>query len=145
MMGGEGKKKTRNAAKQENSVDRLRRTVTSDAMSVDLVSAFAGDRKMTAAEGSRIGEQIETRGGVFFSDLFYAVSHQYFAPEIAERIREGATTLSCGELDITISVGVALCNHETHSPRALFESVDRALYQAKTEGKNRVVLGVIHE
>lgn len=78
--------KTRALAKDEVSGDRLRRTVTSDAMSVELVSAFAGDREMTEAERTRVVAQIKARGGVFFSDLFYAISHHYFAPEVAEAL-----------------------------------------------------------
>jgi len=79
-----GDRKTRAAAKDETGGDRLRRTISSVAMSVELVSAFAGDREMSDAERTRIDGEIETRGGVFFSDLFYAVSHHYFPPEVAE-------------------------------------------------------------
>jgi diguanylate cyclase (GGDEF)-like protein len=84
-MAGNGKK-TRTSARLESSRDRLRRTVTPDAMSVELVSAFAGDRDMTQAERAHVGSQIEARGGVFYSDLFYAISHHYFAPEVAETL-----------------------------------------------------------
>jgi diguanylate cyclase (GGDEF)-like protein len=55
-------------------------------MSVDLVAAFAGDREMTRADEDLICLQKETRGSVFFSDLLYAISHHYFAPEIAETL-----------------------------------------------------------
>jgi diguanylate cyclase (GGDEF)-like protein len=264
---------------------------------VELVSAFAGDRAMTDNERAKVDGQIEARGGVFFSDLFYAISHHYFAPEvaetlwgqvlkhkhlmsealgrnvritvatldyfsnvtdviasptlisesyvteiaalsmrdgmtglynhsscyellelefrnhrrygagvslilmdiddfklvndrhghqegdrvlielanmmteqvrdsdiccrfggeefaailpfavnpsegceIAERIREKATTITCGGERITISVGVAVCDRRIRSPRELIEIADRALYRAKTNGKNQVCL-----
>jgi hypothetical protein len=55
-------------------------------MNVDLASAFSGDRDMTVAEKDQIRLRIEERGGVFFSDLFYAISHHYFAPEVAETL-----------------------------------------------------------
>ena len=84
-MSSDGKE-TRADARLESSGDRLRRTVASDAMSVELVSAFAGDRDMTDAERAHIDSQIEARGGVFYSDLFYAISHHYFAPEVAETL-----------------------------------------------------------
>jgi len=286
----------------ENSGDRLRRSVTSDAMSVELVSAFAGDRDMTDSERAKVDTQIETRGGVFFSDMFYAISHHYFAPEIAEtlwgqilkhkhlmsealgrnvritvatldylsnvtneiasptliseayaaeiatlsmrdgmtglynhsscyellelefrnhrrygaglslilmdiddfklvndrhghqegdrilielaktmtgqvrdsdiccrfggeefvailpftnspseacaiaeRIREEATTIMCCGERITISAGVAVCDQGTRSPRTLLERADRALYRAKSDGKNRVALAARDE
>lgn len=84
-MGG-NRKDTKTSALAENTGDRLRRSVTSDAMSVELVSAFAGDRAMTSSERAKVEAQIEARGGVFFSDLFYAISHHYFAPEVAETL-----------------------------------------------------------
>ena len=66
--------------------ERLRGTITSDAVPVELVSAFAGDRPMTALESVRLSLLRNQRGSAFFSDLLYAISHHYFAPEIAEDI-----------------------------------------------------------
>lgn len=266
-------------------------------MSVELVSAFAGDRDMTEAEKVRLHEEIEARGAVFYTDLFYAISHHYFAPEvaeplwgkvlrhkrmisralgrnvritvatldylsnvtsdmisptliseahaaeiarlsmrdgmtdlynhstcyellelelrihrryctgvslimldiddfksvndnyghqegdrvlvefagaikgqvrdsdiccrfggeefvailpftdnpetateIAERIREKAQAIKCGDRGITISAGVVVCDSEVYTPRQLIEEADRALYKAKKDGKNRVVV-----
>ncbi len=290
------------SALAESTGDRLRRSVTGDAMSVELVSAFAGDRAMTSSERAQIDLQVENRGGVFFSDLLYAISHQYFAPEIAvtlwdqvlrhkhlmseklgrnaritvatldyfsnitsefvsptlisesyvteianlsmrdgmtglynhssclellelefrnhrrygagvslilmdiddfkvvndrhghqegdrilvelakmmveqvrdsdvccrfggeeflvilpftgnpaeaceiaERVRARAMTIMCGEVGITISAGVAVCDQGIQSPRELVESADCALYRAKRDGKNRVSLAPGHE
>lgn len=65
---------------------RLRRTIAPEVISVGLVSAFAGDREMTDAEEAVVHLQQESRGGLFFSDLMYAISHRYFAPEIAETL-----------------------------------------------------------
>lgn len=301
-MMADSRKNTKASALVESSSDRLRRATTRDAMSVELVSAFAGDRAMTSGERARVEAQIEARGGVFFSDLFYAISHHYFAPEvaetlwsevlrhkhlmsealgrnvritvatldyfsnvtdmitsptliseayateiaalsmrdgmtglynhsscyellelefknhqrygagislilmdiddfklvndrhghqegdrvlielatmmtkqvrdsdiccrfggeefaailpftinptegcgIAERIREEATAITCVGVGITVSVGVAVCDRSIRSPRELIESADRALYRAKTNGKNRVCLAPGHE
>lgn len=83
-MDGRGKKARMRAAHDENNADRLRRATTPDAMSVELVSAFAGDRDLTEAERAVIHAQRNARGNVFYSDLLYAISHQYFAPETAE-------------------------------------------------------------
>ncbi|MBN1608584.1 MAG: GGDEF domain-containing protein [Polyangiaceae bacterium] len=300
-MSSDGKK-TRAAARLESNGDRLRRTVASDALSVEFVSAFAGDRDMTEAERARVDTQLEARGGVFYSDLLYAVSHHYFAPEvaeilwgkvllhkhlmsetlgrnvritvatldylsnvtaeiasptlisetyaaeianlsmrdgmtglynhstccellelefrrhrrygagmslvlmdvddfklvndgyghqegdrvlielarilttqvrdsdiccrlggeefvailpftgspaeareIAERIRKKAMTIVCGEKAITVSGGVAVCDQGTRSPQALVERADRALYRAKGDGKNRIVVAAVRE
>jgi len=77
-------KGARGTSNKENDADRLRRVTSADAMSVELVSAFAGDRTLKAGEADIIGEHQKVRGSVFFSDLLYAVTHHYFAPEIAE-------------------------------------------------------------
>jgi len=293
---------SRGQGHEENSSDRLRRATTSEVMSVELVSAFAGDRELSAAEAATIEEQQRIRGGVFFSDLLFAISHHYFAPEIAarlwdevlahklliskqlgrnvritvatldylanitselrtltlisedhvsaivnlsmrdgmtglfnhascyellelefrshrrygvgvslllldiddfkavndvgghqegdrvlvelaqalvdaardsdiccrlggdefvvilrltnspveaveiaERVRARAKGISCGERQISVSVGVALCDHLARSPHALMEQADRALYQAKLSGKDQVLLGAPHQ
>jgi diguanylate cyclase (GGDEF)-like protein len=73
-------------AKCENDTDRLRKLTTTDVISVELVSAFAGDRDMTEDERELIREQQDQRGREFFSDLLYAISHHYFAPEIADAL-----------------------------------------------------------
>lgn len=76
----------RDYSQDEEVGNRLRGTITPDALPVDMVSAFAGDRAMTGTEDARIRELQNQRGKVFFSDLLYAISHHYFAPEIAEEI-----------------------------------------------------------
>jgi diguanylate cyclase (GGDEF)-like protein len=55
-------------------------------MTVELVSAFAGDREMTETEGDLIHARMADRGNVFFSDLLYVITHHYFPPEVAERL-----------------------------------------------------------
>ncbi|HYK83558.1 MAG TPA: diguanylate cyclase [Gemmatimonadales bacterium] len=58
---------------------------------------------------------------------------------IAERIRE---RLAADELvgeQLSFSIGVAAFPDDGESPEALITSADRALYQAKHEGRNRVV------
>ncbi len=291
-------KETLKNMRTESDTELLRTTTAPDVMSVELVSAFAGDREMTAVEQALIRKKKARRGNVFYSELLYAISHHYFVPEIAEelwnkvmlnkhlmsellgrnvritvatldylsnitsellsptliserhvseladlsmrdgmtglfnhstcyellelefrsykrhgvgvslilldiddfktvndrfghqegdrvlievaakleeqvrdsdiccrfggeefvvilrfssdadeacgiaeRIREEVAGITCGEQRITISAGVAVCDHATASPRALVGRADRALYQAKRGGKNRVVLG----
>jgi diguanylate cyclase (GGDEF)-like protein len=70
----------------EASGECLRKVIAPDAVSVGLVSAFAGDRPLTEAESVQIRELQGGRGAAFFSDLIYAVCHHYFAPEISEGI-----------------------------------------------------------
>jgi diguanylate cyclase (GGDEF)-like protein len=62
------------------------------------------------------------------------------AAEIAERIRVEAMRIHAGGRTLTISSGVASCCEETITAHALVEKADRALYQAKKSGKNRVVV-----
>lgn len=60
--------------------------------------------------------------------------------EIAEHLR--ATLASCrpGGLELTMSVGVSAARGNNVEHQALFRSADEALYEAKREGRNRVVV-----
>jgi len=66
------------------------------------------------------------------------------AQSVAERIRKSCEErrLVCEgtSLSVTTSVGVALQNHKDESLSDLIEHVDRALYQAKHQGRNQVVV-----
>ena len=74
---------------EESEADRRRGLLAEDALSLDLVSAYAGDRSLTHAENNLLAEVKKNRGLRFFSDLLYAVTHQYFAPEVAEQLWTG--------------------------------------------------------
>jgi len=69
---------------EENDADRRRGILDDNALSVDLVSAVAGDRLLTEAEKHRLDDLKKSRGLRFFSDLLYSITHQFFPPEIAE-------------------------------------------------------------
>jgi diguanylate cyclase (GGDEF)-like protein len=69
---------------EETDADRRRAILDDNALSVDLVSAFAGDRALTEKEKNRIDDLKKRRGSRFFSDLLYSITHQYFPPETAE-------------------------------------------------------------
>lgn len=60
--------------------------------------------------------------------------------EIAERLR--ATIASCrpGGLELTVSVGVSAAKGKDVEYQSLFRSADVALYEAKQDGRNRVVV-----
>ena len=68
----------------ETDADRRRGLLADGALSLDLVSAFAGDRPLTEAEKNHLGEIKKIRNARFFSDLLYAITHQYFPSEAAE-------------------------------------------------------------
>ncbi len=54
------------------------------ALSLDLVSALAGDRPLSKTEKNLLGDLKKSRGTGFYSDLLYAITHQYFSPDSAE-------------------------------------------------------------
>lgn len=74
------------AAKDENAISRLRGITLHDALSVDLVSAYAGDRPLTGQEEEALTSLRECRGDLFYSDLLYAITHQFFAAEEAPEL-----------------------------------------------------------
>jgi diguanylate cyclase (GGDEF)-like protein len=71
---------------EETDADRLRGILAYDALSVTVVSAFAGDRPMTEDEESFLSDLRKSRGQLFFSDLLYAITHQFFSPVAAEKL-----------------------------------------------------------
>jgi len=96
----------------------------------------------------RAGDTIARYGGEEFVALLPQTSLQH-AGEIAERIRAAvaAATLSSGgqAIRVTISIGLAMLPHElagkdlARLAELLVATADKALYQAKNGGRNRVV------
>jgi diguanylate cyclase (GGDEF)-like protein len=66
------------------------------------------------------------------------------AVEVAEKLRAAVASLSLTgvERPITASFGVAVHPEVATEPEALLRAADRALYNAKANGRNRVELGV---
>ncbi|HEY2009275.1 MAG TPA: PleD family two-component system response regulator [Rhizomicrobium sp.] len=68
-----------------------------------------------------------------------------FACNIAERLRQSIETTPVkisrapGELNITISIGIAKAEGENDTAEALLHRADQALYRAKRTGRNKVV------
>jgi diguanylate cyclase (GGDEF)-like protein len=65
------------------------------------------------------------------------------AVEMAQRIREQISQVSFyndgNEISMTVSVGVAQCAEDEDRTEALISRADAALYQAKDNGRNRVI------
>ena len=57
---------------------RLRGLLSPDALTVSLVSAFAGDRPLFEEERKVLSDMEERRKDLFFTDLLYATTHQFF-------------------------------------------------------------------
>ncbi len=85
-------------------------------------------------------------GGEEFA-LILPETRQIEAYELLERLRSiverNVFCLPDNPMTITISVGVAQMDLEHHTTFELVEQADAALYEAKHQGKNRVVYGVI--
>lgn len=71
---------------EETDADRRRGLLADNSLSLDLVSALAGDRPLTEAEKIRLDTFKKHRGLRFYSDVFYSITHQYFSPEVAEEL-----------------------------------------------------------
>lgn len=70
-------------------------------------------------------------------------TNRHGASQLAERLRQAVAsirTISGHDVHLTVSIGVAeLAEDETS--KELFERADSAVYQAKEQGRNRVVVG----
>lgn len=64
------------------------------------------------------------------------------AKEIAERLRSAVQAMRSGGIPVTMSVGVSTASGEDVEFDALFRAADMALYEAKRDGRNRVVVSV---
>ncbi|WP_419393118.1 GGDEF domain-containing protein [Cytobacillus praedii] len=95
-------------------------------------------------QSTRAFDIVSRNGGEEFTVLLLNCP-LYRANELAERIRKNVEdnpfTLNSGEeINLTISVGVACYQETTIDPTQLIEDADKALYQAKQSGRNRVCI-----
>ena len=67
------------------------------------------------------------------------------AEMVAERVRSGIEGARAGDLDVTSSVGVAVAFGTAVDFEALYGASDKALYRAKDEGRNRIVVAPLLE
>ena len=96
-------------------------------------------------ESTRSEDLVARYGGEEFV-VALPVSAPDLATERAERIRSSldSRTIRAGrdEIQITISIGLAFAPHgRPRNELDLIEAADQALYQAKADGRNRVILG----
>ena len=107
-----------------------------------------GDRVLRAV-GERISSAVRADdtparyGGEEFAVVLRRADPQQ-AVEVAERIREQIGQMPPRDLGVdepvTVSIGVAVAESHVADPTALLAAADSALYRAKREGRNRVVL-----
>jgi len=109
-----------------------------------------GDRMLrligrTILSKLREGETVARVGGEEFAMLLPHTSAKNAAMG-AERIRQaiGQTTLETdneGKLAVTVSAGVACtADHASHGAETIYRLADEALYLAKKQGRNRIVI-----
>ena len=55
-----------------------------EVLTLDLVSAFAGDRPLTESERALLDDLKKSRDGELSSDMLYAITHERFPPAVAE-------------------------------------------------------------
>jgi len=153
------------------SVKIWRRAVSTRALLSAIVIDIDRFKAMNDLRGHLYGDQVLTRvaslvqqalrgkddfaarfGGEEFVVLLPGTTHQH-ALLVAERIRTlvevaGAPaidpSLSSASISITVSCGVATCTPaDIHGPDDLLDAADKALYQAKGDGRNRVCSGTL--
>lgn len=100
-------------------------------LSLDLVSAFAGDRPLTDEENAMVNCRKKERRERFFSDLLFTITNQYFPPKLAlemwEEILHHKYTMS-SVLKRNIRITVASLDYlsnlkgELHSPIVIDET-----------------------
>jgi len=104
-----------------------------------------GDRAITEAaaclgRGLDAGTPLYRYGGEEFAVLLWRRSLAE-ARVLAEALRERVAGLALEELPITVSIGVAEWAGPDEAVSAALSRADAALYRAKREGRNRVVVG----
>ncbi|KTD11858.1 regulatory protein (GGDEF domain) [Legionella gratiana] len=95
-------------------------------------------------EDVRVGDVAARYGGEEFIVVFYNTDEKMIKSR-AESIRNAVSGLQIkyGAQEvgpITISIGISIYPTHGHTPTELIEAADKALYFAKANGKNRIVL-----
>jgi diguanylate cyclase (GGDEF)-like protein len=108
----------------------------------------AGDRVLRGVAESisaavRLEDTPARYGGEEFVVVLRRASGEQ-AADVAERIRSEIAAMDPSGLGlnehITVSIGVAVADTHSSDVRALIETADDALYRAKKQGRNRVVV-----
>ena len=63
------------------------------------------------------------------------------AERLLEQVRQSPAVWASVPVPYTVSVGVSLAATGTHTMQELMVAADRALYLAKSQGRNRLVAG----
>ena len=100
-------------------IQALSKLLTDNKHGIEMVARWGGEEFacLTSGEGSSITERFE---------------------RLREAIAKTTITTDQADIHITVSVGIA-SSHQTHNYKTLLQLADKALYQAKQNGRNIVV------
>ena len=87
-------------------------------------------------ESARAGDYVARVGGEEFGVILPRTT-KVNAIKLAERLR---LAMDLHRVPLTLSAGVATFPHDAHGYEPLVRAADRALYEAKRQGRNRVVI-----
>jgi diguanylate cyclase (GGDEF)-like protein len=111
----------------------------------------AGDQVLKAVAQcilrSTRGEDADFRyGGEEFAVTLTATGSaggEFVAERIRKRIEDMVFTAEEHHLNLTVSIGVASCPENAMTIRNIISAADKALYEAKRRGKNKVVVSEV--
>jgi diguanylate cyclase (GGDEF)-like protein len=86
----------------------------------------------------RTDDSVGRYGGEEFC-LLLPHSEKARAAQMAERLRSKVKTHNFNGIQVTVSIGVADMQSEAPSGTEVLDRADKALYVAKTGGRNRVI------
>ena len=88
-MQGRTSMENQKSISKKKTKQQLFKLLQDKTLSLDFVSALAGDRDLTIEEERIFKLLKEDRGKEIFSDLLFAITHQYYSTDIAEELWTG--------------------------------------------------------
>ena len=95
----------------------------------------------------RSGESLARLGGDEYVVLLPQIAALPDAIAIADKIRQAMLQpfdIEGHTINITCSIGIALCPEHGEDEQSLMKHADAAMYQAKNEGRNRITVSGDH-
>jgi hypothetical protein len=108
----------------------------------DLVAALEADA-LAVVENPQLQIAADDRSGVYYTlvDARKAADDSVGARAMADRLRESVAGIAFPEMgrNVTISIGLSSYPDHADDKQGLIRTADTALYEAKRQGRNRVV------